>query len=164
MSYIEMGNVLFRGELRGARGRIKGKLTANAVNVIDTIHIADGQITFSVFSAYYNRQITPNAVVHSIQVDIPDAQGFVEVTAFCDYGASASANTSTNSAYVRIDGGMRIGTNGSRPWLQVFPFNETVALARGVHTIEIVSGNHSLLSGKGYILARYIRATGSANR
>lgn len=162
MSYIELGNVMFRGEIRGAKGTIHGKLTAKAVNAADTLNFKDGQITYSVFSNYVNRTAPAKGdPLFSIVVNIPDTNGgFVEIT----------AHAANCGGLVYIDGTERIGTSGSHSLYKINPYNELVSLAQGNHTIEIRSNNdpydnaYTGLSSEGYILVRYIRATGSANR
>lgn len=155
MSYIELGNVMFRGEIRGAKGTIHGKLTAKAVNAVDTLNFKDGQITYSVLATYANASVSAaSAVLFSTVINIPDPSGsVVEITAYAsDIGAT-----------VRVDGGNRIATSGGYPTFKFAPFNELISLGQGNHTIDILSSKAGV-SAEGYILVRYIRATGSANK
>lgn len=149
MSYVELGNTAFRGELRGATGFFKGTLTAQAVNAVDTVNIAAGQITYSTLASYYNQPTSNGATVLSTVINVPDALAFVELQVF-GHGAVA----------VYVDGVQRLPTSMGRPGNRLVPFSEMILLAGGQHTIQLISGINGV-SVHGYIHVQYIRSTGA---
>ncbi len=151
MAYIELSDVLFRGELRGATGTARFKLTANAVNAVDTLHIAGNQVTYSTYLRWWGGPITNGSTMFSHVVSIPDDDTFVEVIAYAN-----------NASYVTVDGVRRQNRNRRGPNLRSLPYVEIIPLTKGTHTITLISGV-TRSSTDGYILCRYIRRTGSSN-
>ena len=148
MAYIELGNVMFRGNLRAATGEARFRLTANAINAVDTVNIGNDQVT-------YNKQITFNIgyvsaghVIASLPIYIPDSSAWMEITAYASRGSIVS-----------VDGHAQINRNRRGPSTELLPFTTVIPLNIGYHIIHIISGSSG--STNGYILARYIRTTGA---
>lgn len=148
MSYIEIGSCAFRGELRGATGFFKGRLTADAVNAVDTVNIAGGQITYATLASYVNQPTSVGANLIVANINVPDALAFIEIQAF-GHGATQ----------VFLDGVLRLPTSMGTPGTQLVPFSELVLLAGGPHQIILRSGMNGV-SAQGYVHVQYIRATG----
>lgn len=151
MAYIELSDVLFRGELRGARGRAKFKLTADSIDAVDTINIAGNQITYSFYFRYSGVAAAAGYPLLTGIIDVPDNEAWIEIIAY-GYGAS----------YVTVDGGGRVNRNGRSPGYELLPFVEVVPLKKGTHTVSLISGFNGT-SPSGFIFCRYIRNTGRDN-
>jgi hypothetical protein len=151
MSYIEVSNVMFRGQLRGATGQARFKLTAKAVNAVDTINIAGNQVTYNFFFRYSSIAVAQGGVMLSGNINVPDNNAWIEIIAF-GHGASA----------LQVNGATRPNRNRRGPSFELLPFVEIIPLAKGVHNVRLISG-FTGTSVKGYIFCRYIRNTGLAN-
>lgn len=149
MSYIELGSVAFRGELRGATGYLRGTLTADAVNAVDTINIATGQITYNTVVSYNNLAVVNNGTMLVANIVLPDASCFIEVQAYCHGGEM-----------VVVDGGERNPTSTGHVATELVPFSELILLPGGSHQIYVRSG-FTGISAFGYIHVQYIRNTGA---
>lgn len=148
MSYIEIGSCAFRGELRGATGYFRGKLTAQAVNAVDTVNIAGGQITYATLVSYSNIAVSAGGVSLVANINVPDASAFIEIQAF-GHGA----------LNVYVDGVLRSPTSMGKPGNRLVPFSELILLSGGAHQIYMTSGINGV-SAMGYIHVQYIRRTG----
>lgn len=151
MSFIEVSDAMFRGELRGANGVAKFKLTAEAIDAVDTINVAGGQVTFSYYFSYGSKSVTSGGESLVATIDVPDSSAFIEIIS---YGHGASS--------VRVNGVDRLNRNLRSPSFECLPFVEVVELPKGIHTISLISG-FTGTSSFGYILCRYIRRTGLDN-
>lgn len=151
MAYIEVSDVLFRGELRGATGQARFKLTAEAINAVDTVNIAGNQVTYNFYFRYSGIAVSNGGVMLTGTINVPDNNAWVEVIA---YGHGASA--------VQVNGVTRPNRNRRGPSYELLPFVEVIPLAKGTHTVRLISG-FTGTSSKGYIFCRYIRNTGLAN-
>lgn len=152
MSYIELGNVMFRGELRGATGQAKFKLLAQAIDAVDTVNIAGNQVTYSTYASYTSKSTSVGAQLLNVSINVPDTNTYVE---FIAYGSGASS--------VRIDGVGRPNRNRRGPGYKLLPFVEILPMAAGNHTVQLISGINGT-STDGYIFCRYIRRTGTDNQ
>lgn len=147
MSFVELSNVMFRGTLRGANGSARFKLTANAINAVDTVNINFNQVTYSKLITYSRTSQGAGSTLVSMGLDIPDSFAWVEIVA---YGTRAGS--------VSVDGAFRLNRNRRSPGLALLPFVELVNLTKGLHTVSLHSASSG--SSSGLILCRYIRNTG----
>lgn len=147
MAYFELDSVLFRGELKGATGVAQFRLTSKAINAVDTVNIGNDQVTYNKYINFNIGWVGSGAVIQTLNLNVPDATAWVEVTA---YASRAST--------VRIDGSNQINRNRRSPNTKLLPFVALVKLNRGSHTVQLISGSAG--STEGYIIARYIRETG----
>lgn len=152
MAFIELTDVLFRGELRGANGRARFKLTAKALNAVDTLNIAGNQITYSFYFRHSSKAVTAGAASLTGIIDVPDSSAWIEVIAYGDRARS-----------VVVDGVTRPNYNRRSPSLYLMPFTEMIKLNKGTHSISLIS-DFTGTSASGYIFCRYIRNTGSSNQ
>lgn len=148
MSYIEIGSCAFRGELRGATGFFKGSLTALAIDAVDTVNIASGQITYNTLVSYSNQAASVGSNLLVANINVPDSLAFIEIQAF---GAGA--------VQVFVDGTLRAPTSMGTPGNRLVPYTELILLAGGPHQIILRSGINGV-SSFGYIHVQYIRRTG----
>lgn len=151
MSYIEISNTLFRGQLRGATGQAKFKLTAQAINAVDTVNIAGNQVTYSYYFLLPGGATSIGATQHTMVIDIPDNGAVMEFVVYC-HGMKT----------VYIDGGARPNRNMRSPGSPILPYVEIVSLAKGIHHLQLVSGLNGTSAG-GRVLCRYLRRTGLDN-
>lgn len=151
MAFIEMSDILVRGELRGAIGKAKFKMTSKAINAVDTLHIAGNQVTYTFYFTYPSKSVTSGGVSLTGTFNVPDQNAWVEIIA---YGHGAAS--------IKIDGTTQPNRNKREPSSKIMPFITVVPLAKGNHSIQIVSGITGTSSG-GWIFCRYIRRTGSDN-
>jgi len=151
LAFIELNDVLFRGELRGARGTARFKLTARALNAVDTLNIAGNQVTYSTYQRWYGGPITYGVRMFGYYVEVPDTNVFVEIVA---YGH--------NAANVAVNGVIRPNRNRRSPGYPCLPFVDVLHLPKGGHYIEMTAAISGYSNG-GYILCRYIRRTGASN-
>lgn len=147
MSYVELDNVMFRGTLKGATGKAKFKLTAQAINAVDSVNINYDQVTYNKLFTYERASQSSGSTLVTASLQIPDAQAWVEIIAYGD-----------RAAYVTIDGARRLNRNRRGPGSKFLPYVEMVSLTKGTHTVRLVSGSSGY--SKGLILCRYIRKTG----
>jgi hypothetical protein len=152
MSYIELGDVVFRGELQGATGQARFKLTGKTINAVDTVHIAGNQVTYSFYFRHFGVGVSPGSEALRGVIDVVDTNVFIEIIA---YGEGASN--------VVVDGVVRPNRNRRAPAYKLLPFVEILPMAPGRHTIQLFSAK-SGVSSEGYIMCRYIRRTGSNNQ
>ena len=148
MAYIELGNVMFRGDLKAATGEAKFRLTANAINAIDTVNIGHNQVTYNKHINFYVGYVSAGHVIATLPIDVPDSSSWMEIIAYASRGSVVS-----------IDGYGQINRNRRGPSTELLPFITVIPLSRGYHTISIIAGSAGSTSG--YILARYIRTTGA---
>lgn len=151
MSYIELGNTYFRGRLEGATGVFAGTLRADKINAVDTINIARGAVTYSKIVRYQGKSVTAGQTMLEIAAEIPDDGAYVEITAQAHLGGT-----------VTINGQARINRNFRSSSSLIFPFVETVPLAKGTHIIRLAASSTGL-SSFGVLTCRYIRKTGRFN-
>lgn len=147
MSFVELSNTMFRGHLKAASGSAKFKLTAQAINAVDTLNINYNQVTYDRLITYSRAYQNAGSVLATMILDIPDTSAWVEIVAYGTYAGG-----------VTVDGGWRINRNRRAPNQPLLPFVELVLLNKGQHAVQL----HSTGSGasSGLILCRYIRATG----
>lgn len=151
MSYLEVSNTMFRGELRGATGQAKFKLTAQAVNAVDTVNIAGNQVTYSYYFILPGQYVSIGYAYHNMNINIPDDGVFMEFVVYC-HGMGT----------FRIDGGGRANRNMRRVDSPILPFVEVVPMAKGNHVLSLISNLNGTSAG-GRVLCRYIRRTGLDN-
>lgn len=148
MAYIELDNVLYRGTLKAATGEAKFRLTASAINAVDTINIGNDQVTYNKHIIVNVGQVYKGQVIAALPVDIPDTNAWLEIIA---YASRASA--------VTVDGQTQLNRNRRQPSTKLLPFITVIPLSKGAHTIRLIAGSSGSTSG--YIVARYIRTTGT---
>ena len=148
MAYIEIGNVMFRGDLKAATGVARFRLTAKAINAVDTVNIGSNQVTYTKHINFNVSKVSSGKVIASLTVDVPDSSSWMEIIAYSSRGATVS-----------VDGKAQLNRNRRRPSTELLPFITVMSLSKGSHTIRIIAGSAG--SAKGYILARYIRTTGA---
>ena len=151
MAFIELNDVLFRGELRGATGRARFKLTSKNINAIDTVNIAGNQVTYSTYSRWWGGAITNGYGMFTHWIDIPDDNVFVEIIAFAQFAGKVS-----------VDGSIRPNRNKRGPGMRCLPYVEILPLSKGAHYVQLISAASGSSTG-GYIFCRYIRRTGRDN-
>lgn len=151
MSLLEVGNAFFRGELKGANGSMKMKLTADAIDVVDTVNFKGGEITYNYTFKHSGRQAVGNSVISGTIV-VVDANVFVEIVVSA-YGASV----------VYINGGARLNRNQRGPGGRILPFVDLVYLPPGTYTIDVHSSTANIYCYWAVINCRYIRRTGTEN-
>ncbi|OQX35583.1 MAG: hypothetical protein B0D91_10560 [Oceanospirillales bacterium LUC14_002_19_P2] len=151
MSYVELGDVLFRGELVGANGEARFKLTADAIDAVDTINIQHGQVSYILYSYQASKYVNSGGVINQIVCPVTDSDVVIQVDA---YGHLAGQ--------LRFNGGnrpMRLSSHVNKP---LFSYSELFQVNPGTHTVQIVSGSAGT-STKSWILVKYLRLTGSDN-
>lgn len=151
MSFVELGNTYFRGKLEGATGVFSGVLKGDRINVVDTINIARGAVTYSKIARYTGKYVVAGQAMLEILADIPDDGAYVEVTAQAHLGGT-----------VYIDGAARVNRNFRHSGNLTFPFVETIPLSKGSHVITLTAAG-SGVSSFGVLTCRYIRKTGRFN-
>lgn len=148
MAYIELGNVMFRGDLKAATGEAKFRLTVNAINAVDTVNIGSNQITYNKHINFNVDYVSSGQVIAALPIDVPDSGSWMEIIAYASLGSVVS-----------VDGYAQINRNRRGPSTELLPFITVIPLSIGPHTIRIIAGSSG--STNGYILARYIRTTGA---
>lgn len=148
MAFIEIGNVMFRGDLKAATGEAKFRLTANAINAIDTVNIGHNQVTYNKHINFNIGYVSAGQVIATLPIDVPDSSSWMEIIAYASRGSTVS-----------VDGYAQINRNRRGPSTVLLPFITVIPLSIGPHTIRIIAGSAGSTSG--YILARYIRTTGA---
>lgn len=149
-SYAEFGNAFFRGQLKGATGEARFKLTADAVNAVNTVNIAGNQLTYNFGFRYADRQVANGQSLISAVIDVIDTEVYIE---FMAYGRNAKG--------ILIDGSSRPVRGVNRFTSRMMPYGEIMYMAPGQHTVSLI-GNGGY-SAEGWIFCRYIRRTGSEN-
>lgn len=147
MSYVELDNVMFRGTLKGATGKAKFKLTAQAIDAVDSVNINYDQVTYNKLFTYERANQTSGSTLVTAILQIPDDEAWVEIIAYGD-----------RASYVSVNGVGRLNRNRRGPENKYLPYVEMVSLTKGTHTVRLVSGSSGY--SKGLILCRYIRKTG----
>ena len=148
MAYIEIGNVMFRGDLKAATGVAQFRLTAKAINAVDTVNIGNDQVTYNKHINFNIGHVSAGKVIATLPIDIPDSDAWMEIIAYATRGATVS-----------VDGKAQLNRNRRGPSTELLPFITVIPLSKGAHTIRIIAGSAG--STNGYILARYIRTTGA---
>lgn len=147
MSFVELSNVMFRGELKGANGEARFKLTADAVNAVDTLNINFNQVTYNKVITYSRASQSAGSTLALLELDVPDTAAWIEIVA---YGSRAGN--------VLVDGVIKPNRNRRAPDQRLLPFVELVSLSKGLHTVSMRSSSSG--SSSGVLLCRYIRNTG----
>lgn len=151
MAFIELSDILFRGQLRGATGQARFKLTTKALNAVDTLNIAGNQVTYSTYIRWYGGAITNGWGMFTHWFDVPDGGAYVEIVAYAQ-----------NAGTVSVDGAIRPNRNRRGPGFKCLPFVEILPLSPGQHFVQMIAALSGSSSG-GFVLCRYIRPTGSSN-
>ena len=149
MSYVELDSVLFRGELKAATGVAKFRLTAQAIDAVDTVNIGNQQVTYD-FRSQFGVSHAAGVALFSAVLDIPDATAWVEIIAYA-----------TRAASVYVDGSKQPIRNRRLPNSRLMPSVSLHKLTKGTHSVQIVSGSAGWSDG--YLMCRYIRTTGSVS-
>lgn len=147
MAYIELSDTMFRGTLKGARGKARFKLTAKAINAIDTVNINYNMVTYDYNIKYSTPSQSAGSVLVTAGINVPDEEAWVEIIA---YGAGAGS--------VRVNGNTMPNRNLRGPGQKLLPFVSMVKLPKGKHTVQLISAASGASSG--FIMCRYIRKTG----
>ena len=148
MSYVELGKVLFRGELRAANGEAKFKLTADAIDAVDSINIGWGEVSYMHHIRYDTPvEATKGQSLLTLVVDMPTDYQFVEINAYAD-GASV----------VRVNAIEDFNRYRSHVGNSLFSYSGLWRLS-GQNTVSIISG-HTGVSSSGWMLVKYLRETG----
>lgn len=148
MAFIELGNTMFRGTLRGATGVARFKLTVDAINAVDTVNIGSNQVTYSkhiVFSGYSRGA---GSTIASLLIDIPDDVAWVEVVSYCNRASTVS-----------INGSALPNRNKRHPDSRLFPAVNLIKLTKGTHIFRVLTNSSGQCEG--YAICRYIRITGA---
>jgi len=148
MSFIELDSVLFRGELKGAKGTAKFRLTAQAIDAVDTVNIGNGQCTYD-FKTQFGVSHAAGVALFTAVLDIPDATAWVEIIAYA-----------TRAVSIYVDSAKQPIRNRRPPNSRLLPSVSLHNLSQGTHTVQIFSGSAGWSDG--YIMCRYIRTTGVA--
>jgi hypothetical protein len=146
MATFEAHSTLFRGELKGATGDVAFKLTADAIDAVDTVNFQGNAITYKVYTKY-SKTIGNNATFLTINFNVPEAAA-IEILVHAP-----------GMAFYRIDGVAQsrwgfLGTDALIPWRHTF-----YDISPGNHTLKLVAGSQAGPSS-GYVLISYIRPTG----
>lgn len=150
MSYLELRNTMFRGTLRAATGQTQFKLTAEAINAVDTVNIGDGAVTYNTFVyTPINRNVSNGTELTRAYINIPEGT-------YIEYFVASD----TAAVKLYVDGVLqptlvqfRTGRGLGVPLAGVLP------LSVGVHTL-VLQANQSAYCGVAYIVVRYYRSTG----
>ncbi|WP_062269501.1 hypothetical protein [Endozoicomonas arenosclerae] len=152
MSYFEMDSVLFRGQLKGATGQAKFKLTSDAIEAVDTVNIEGGAVTYSTYSYVYpNRSFSQGEHVVSSVIQVPEGAWTEWFAACSGTKSSLYINGGLQPRLISFKQGQGLGS----------PLSGLVNLGAGQHTLAL----HTASAGhnhNAYILVRYIRNTGTA--
>lgn len=149
MAYLELGNVMFRGDLKAATGEAKFRLTANAINAVDTVNIGNDQVTYNKHIIFNVGYVSAGQVIATLPIDIPDSDVWMEIIAYASLGSIVS-----------VDGQAQLNRNRRGPSTELLPFITVIPLDIGDHNIRIIAESEG--STEGYIVARYIRTTGAS--
>jgi hypothetical protein len=147
MSFVELSNAMFRGTLKAATGAAKFKLTAQAINAVDTVNINYNQVTYDRLITYSRTYQAAGSILAAMELNIPDSSAWVEIVAHGTYAGGVS-----------VDGSWRANRNLRAPNQPMLPFVELISLSQGQHTVQLHSSGSGASSG--LILCRYIRSTG----
>lgn len=148
MAFIELGNTMFRGTLRGATGVARFKLTVDAINAVDTVNIGNDQVTYSKHIVFNTYSGGVGSIIAVLPINIPDDVAWVEVISHC-----------TRSSTFSINGSALPIRNRRHPDSKIFPAVNLIKLTKGTHQFRVVS--NSIGQCEGYVLCRYIRITGA---
>ena len=148
MAFIELGNTMFRGTLRGATGVARFKLTADAINAVDTVNIGSDQVTYSKHIVFGGISKSVGSTIALLNINIPDDVAWVEVISHC-----------TRTSTVSINGSALPTRNKRFPDSRLFPAVNLIKLTKGTHTFRILA--NSIGQCEGYAICRYIRITGA---
>lgn len=171
-NYAEFGNAFFRGRLKGASGEARFKLSANSVNAVDTINIAGRAVTYDWIVQFGPASADYGGVLYQTVIDVVDDGVYIEFLCYSHCKPTlldGSVAIRPFGRMIRIDGVEQPIFMGRDAAFKACPFNSVVPLARGQHTIQIMSSRipristdiDSRYSAEGYIFCRYIRRTGS---
>ena len=145
MSYIELGNTMFRGTLSAATGEVQFDLEAGAIDAVDTINIAHGAVSYSQYFDF-TREAVKDQVFFSVNANIKDGEAFLEVTTFSNM---------LGRVYV---GGVEQNRHNAIANVDALPVVVVVPLSLGVHPVELSASASGTASG--WLNLRYIRYTG----
>lgn len=148
MAFIELGNTMFRGTLRGATGVARFKLTADAINAVDTVNIGSDQVTYSKHIEFNSTSTSVGSTIAVLPINIPDDVAWVEIISHC-----------TRSSTVSINGSALPIRNKRSPDSRIFPAVNLIKLTKGTHTFRVIA--NSTGQCEGYVICRYIRITGA---
>lgn len=148
MAFIELGNTMFRGTLRGATGVARFKLTADAINAVDTVNIGSDQVTYSKHIVFDGYSGSVGSIIAVLLIDIPDDVAWVEIISHC-----------TKSSTFSINGSALPIRNRRFPDSRLFPAVNLIKLTKGTHTFRVIA--NSTGQCEGYAICRYIRITGA---
>lgn len=146
MAFIEVGDVVFRGELAAANGVAKFKLNAGAINAVDTVNIAGSSVAYAVYGVVSGLATTAGVVYYTLGFTVPEA-AFVEITAY-----------SNNCSQVQIDGVAVTDLRQEYPTSPLFPLTRLVSLSAGYHTLKIKAATTGTGSVRSAV--KYYRETG----
>lgn len=147
MAFIELGNTMFRGTLRGATGIARFKLTADAINAVDTVNIGGNVVTYSKHIVFSGESKNVGGTIALLPLDIPDDIAWVEIVSHC-----------TRATTISMDGAALPVRNRRSMDSRLFPAVNLIKLPKGTHTVMVVA--NSVGQYEGYVICRYIRITG----
>lgn len=166
-NYAEFGNAFFRGRLKGAKGEARFKLTARAINAVDTVNIRGLAVTWNFYKTYTGFSAPGGQSGYTyvtLQVDVLDevilGGVYIELICFAQQPDSEDS-FSDYEPTIYVDGVPRPSYAARNARSRIYPFNEVVHMTKGSHTVSIVG--RSPTSADGYIFCRYIRPTGNQN-
>ena len=144
MSFIELGNVMFRGELKAATGKVRFSLSASAVNAVDSINIVNGSVSYSQFFSF-SRNAQSGKTFFSVNANIQDQQSFLEVVVY------------SNALKDVLVSNVKQNRHNANRNLMIFPVIVVVPLAKGTHPVSLTANGTGTASG--WLNLRYIRST-----
>lgn len=149
MGYAEFSHALFRGELAGATGTADFKLTADAVDVVDTINIKNGSVAYQMAFRFAGNSSTNGGVIFQAAIPVHDKSVILEVSGYSNRAAHIAINGRVQS---------RFNANANIPFI---PLITSDAVPVGTTTVQIIGNSPGLASG--WLIVRYIRKTGGEN-
>ena len=152
----EMRNAIFRGELSGAGGTARFQLTADAVNAVDAVNINDLAVSFQYVVGFWET-VPASTVWGTLVVPVPDNNVLLEVVVPTHNTGSewdVYANGVLQTRY-NTRGGYSYFPSPGLWYIQV-PWATTI-------TIQLWNKSASAQDHFGFVVARYMRLTGSDN-
>lgn len=157
MSYVEMGSAIFRGNLAGATGDVRFKLTAEAIDAVDTINIQNGSVTsYVVVVKNTAEMVDKDGTYMFVNVMGDSDDDCIDLYAYVD---------SKNKDMKIFHNGKKILDRSQKYKIndRFFKFRAVIRSVVGENVIAIVNkGATQDMASGGFILAGYIRETGAA--
>lgn len=156
MPYLELGSVLFRGNLKGATGRAQFKLSADSIDAVDRINIKGGEITSYVIAANANPVIVdPGNEYLAAVINSNSASNLVDICGYMDAG--------NNKCYLKFnDNVLSDRSRKNEINNDLFRCRAFYKAQVGDNRVSIVNyGIAPVTIYKGFLMAGYLRRTGA---